>query len=67
MILCGSVDLAKDVRNPNWLPGTVIGTNGEQSYKVKLSDGRIVQRHADHVHSRQVEYNIPVQDDEFDD
>ena len=53
--------------NSNWLPGTLIGTSGEQLYKVKLSDGRIVQRHADHVCSRQAECNIPVQDDEFDD
>ena len=36
----------------NWLPGTVVSTSGEHSYNIKLSDGKIVRRHADHIRNR---------------
>lgn len=36
----------------NWLPGTVVGTSSNQSYKIKLTKGKILRRHADHIRHR---------------
>lgn len=37
---------------PTWLDGTITKPKGHCSYKVKLSDGRIVCRHSDHIRTR---------------
>ena len=50
----------------NWLPGTVVSTSGEHSYKIKLSDGKIFRRHADHICNRQGDCS-PDQDYDTDD
>ena len=44
----------------SWLPGTVIGTMGEHSYKVKLTDGKILRRHADHIRHRQSDCSMRI-------
>ena len=56
----------KGLRN-SWLPGIVASTNGEQSYKIKLADGKILRRHADHIYPRQGDCNISNQEDDIDD
>ena len=38
--------------NSNWLPGTITKLSGMQSYRVKLADGQVVRRHADHIRRR---------------
>jgi len=35
-----------------WLPDIIIKAQGPRSYKVNLSDNRIIRRHVDHVWSR---------------
>ncbi|XP_056118298.1 uncharacterized protein K02A2.6-like [Rhinichthys klamathensis goyatoka] len=42
-------------RGQRWLPGAVLGKSGPRSCVVRLSDGRDVRRHQDHVRSRHVE------------
>ena len=37
----------------SWLPGSVVSINGDHSYKIKLSNGKIVRTHADHIRPRQ--------------
>ena len=37
---------------PTWLAGNVISTEGHCSYKIKLSDGRAVHCHGDHIQNR---------------
>ena len=37
---------------PAWLAGNVTSTEGHCSYKIKLSDGRAVHRHGDHIQNR---------------
>ena len=37
-----------------WLLGTVINSRGPVSYKVKLSDGRLIKRHVDHLRKTEV-------------
>ena len=32
-----------------WLAGTIVNAPGPRSYNVKLSDDRVVRRHADHI------------------
>jgi len=50
----------------SWLPATVVSTSGGQSYKIKLTDGKIVRRHADHIQPRQSDC-IPAPEDDSDD
>ena len=35
-----------------WLPGTIVGSKGSLVYHIQLEDGRVVQRHIEHIHSR---------------
>ena len=51
----------------SWLPGTVVCTSGGQSYRIKLGDGKILRRHADHIRPRQSDCNISNQEDDTDD
>ena len=51
----------------NWLLGTVVGTSGNQSYKIKLTEGKILQRHADHIRHRQYDCSVPDNEDDIDD
>ena len=37
---------------PTWLAGNVTSTEGHYSYIIKLSDGRAVRRHGDHIRNR---------------
>ena len=45
----------------NWLPGSIVESLGPLSFRVKLSDGRLVKRHIDHIlfcpdnHSQQIQ------------
>lgn len=55
----------KDLKD-HWLPGTVVSTSGEHSYEIKLTDGKIVRRHADHIRKRQGDCT-PDQDNDIDD
>ena len=48
------------------LPGSVVSINGDHSYKIKLSDGKIVQTYAGHIRPRQSDC-IPVSEDDADD
>ena len=41
-------DFHRQASSP-WSPGTIVLSCSGQSYKVKLSDGQVVQRHADHI------------------
>ena len=38
-----------------------------QSYRVKLADGQVVRRHADHIRRRHSDCDLSVPDDELDD
>ena len=51
----------------NWLPGTVVGTSGNQSYKIKITEGKILQRHTDHIRHRHDDCSIPDYEDDIDD
>ena len=50
-----------------WLAGKIVNAPGPRSYNIKLSDNRIVRRHADHIHHCSV--NSPEQsiDNDFND
>ena len=37
---------------PKWLPATVQDQTGPLSYRCTLSDGRVVKRHQDQLHTR---------------
>ena len=37
-----------------WLAGKIVNAPGPRSYNIKLSDDRIVRRHADHIRHRSV-------------
>ena len=50
----------------NWLTATVVSTSGGKSYKIKLTDGRIMRRHTDHIRPRQSDC-IPDPEDDSDD
>ena len=39
---------------PEWLLGTVVNSRGPVSYIVKLSDGRHIKRHVDHLRKTEV-------------
>jgi hypothetical protein len=41
-------------RGPTWVSGTIVMTQGPCSYRVKLSDGRVVRRHVDHMRPRSI-------------
>ena len=46
----GQFVLAKNFRSgPKWMPGVIVEVLGPLSYHVKLTDGRILKRHADHL------------------
>ena len=50
---------------PPWLSGTIINSAGPRSFEIKLTDGRVIRRHVDHIRSREpaVEVTAPAQDD----
>ena len=50
-----------------WLPGVIKELCSTNSYKVQLDSDQIVQRHADHIRARQVDYDIPSSDFDADD
>ena len=52
--------------NSKWLPGTITKPSGVQSYKIRLADGKVVRRHADHISSRHTNC-ISMPSDELDD
>ena len=37
---------------PRWIPGTIVKVHGSRSFEIKLSDGRMVRRHLDHIRLR---------------
>ena len=39
-------------QGPPWLPGVIQDLKGPVSYTIELQDGRVVQRHVDHVRAR---------------
>ena len=41
-------DFCRQASSP-WSPSTIVQLCSRQSYKVKLSNGQIVERHADHI------------------
>ena len=46
----GQFVLAKNFRlGSKWMPGVIVEVLGPLSYHVKLTDGRILKRHADHL------------------
>jgi len=46
----GQFVLAKNFRpGPKWMPGVIVEVLGPLSYQVKLNDGRMIKRHADHL------------------
>lgn len=44
---------------PKWLPGVVMQVTGPLSYMIRLSDGRLLKRHVDHVLPRASEQGRP--------
>lgn len=42
-------------RGPVWLPGCIVQMDGQSSVHIQLDDGRIFQRHQNHVRPRTVE------------
>ena len=58
-------DFRRQASSP-WSPGTIVQSNGGQSYKVKLSDGQVVQRHADHIRERTTSCDDVEQNEELD-
>ena len=58
-------DFCRQASSP-WSPGTIVQSNGRQSYKVKLSDGQVVQRHADHIRERTTSCDDVEQNEELD-
>ena len=57
--------LHKQASSP-WSPGTIVQLCGRQSYKVKLSDGQVIQRHADHTCKRLTSCDDVEQNEELD-
>ena len=43
--------------DPVWLSGSVTKTEGYCSYEIKLSDGRMVCRHGDHMQKQTITVN----------
>ena len=52
--------------NFKWLSGTITKPSGVQSYKIRLADGKVVRRHADHICSRHADY-VSMPSDELHD
>ena len=50
---------------PTWVPAVIKNKTGPLTYELKLTDGRIVRRHIDHIISR--ESNVDPPFDNFDD
>ena len=60
----------QDFRRPAsspWSPGTIVQSCSGQSYKVKLSNGQMVQRHADHIRKRTTSCDDVEQSEELED
>ncbi len=64
----GDTVLAKNLlpKNPSpaWMEGEITHAKGPLSYRVKLRDGRTIQRHVDHILRR--DSNPLIADDPFD-
>lgn len=43
--------MAKDFIAKKWIPGKIVNTTGPQSYSIRIENGNIVRRHADHIKS----------------
>ena len=59
-------DFRRQASSP-WSPGTIVQSCSGQSYKVKLSDGQVVQRHADHICERTTGCDDVEQSEELED
>ena len=59
-------DFCRQASSPR-SPGTIVQSCSRQSYKVKLSDGQVVQRHADHIHERTTSCDDVEQSEELED
>ena len=44
------------LKGPKWSAGIVTGDEGSRIYEVTLSDGRVLQRHIDHLRIRTSEH-----------
>ena len=51
----------------SWLPGIIVNAPGPRSYNVKLSDNRVVRRHADHIRSCSVDLPAQNPNNDLDD
>ena len=49
-----------------WLPGTITNKQGPLTFRITLDDDRVVQRHIDHIRSREC-IGLPVGTATFDD
>ena len=59
-------DFHRQASSP-WSPGTIVQSCCRQSYKVKLSNCQMVQRHADHIHERTTSCDDVEQSEELED
>ena len=50
----GQPVMAKDFRHGTWQPGVITSIKGPLSYVVTLGDGRVWNRHVDHVRKREL-------------
>jgi hypothetical protein len=65
MVIGDAVFVNNFGEGPAWLTGSIVDTLGSLSLQVKLTDGRIVRRHIDHVRAN---FNSPNDlEDEDDD
>ena len=55
------------VQGDTWLAGKIVNAPGPRSYNVKLSDDRIVRRHADHIRPRSADLPEELTDNALDD
>ena len=54
-------------QGPTWLAGSIMDALGTCSYQVKLTDGRIVRRHMDHIRPRTTDIPPESPEDDFED
>ena len=59
-------DFCRQASSP-WSPGTIVESCSRQSYKVKLSNGQMVQRNADHIRKCTTTYDDVEQSGELED
>ena len=51
--------------NPKWVPGVIVKVTGPLSYDIRLTDGKIVRKHVDHVIRRDSPQSTPVDGDDI--